>query len=34
MSNEEMVTSVPAAGVMEASKAMLQKQLYAIFNTK
>ena len=31
MSNEEMVTSVPAAGVMEASRAMLQKQLYAIF---
>jgi uncharacterized protein YciI len=31
MSEEEMITSVPAAGVMEASRAMLQKQLYAIF---
>jgi uncharacterized protein YciI len=31
MSEEEMITSVPAAGVMDASRAMLQKQLYAIF---
>lgn len=31
MSDEENVTSVPAAAVLEASKAMLQKQLYAIF---
>lgn len=31
MSEEETFTSVPKAGVMEASKAMLQKQLYAVF---
>lgn len=31
MSNEDSFTSVPKAGVMEASKAMLQKQLYAVF---
>ena len=29
----EPLTSVPAAEVKEASKAMLQKQLYAIFTT-
>lgn len=33
MSAEENITSVPAAGVLEASKAMLQKQLYAIFTS-
>ena len=31
MSADENPRSVPAAGVLEASKAMLQKQLYAIF---
>ena len=31
MSAEEIVTAVPVAAVMEASKAMLQKQLFAIF---
>jgi uncharacterized protein YciI len=31
MSEEENPKSVPAAGVLEASKEMLQKQLYAIF---
>ena len=29
----DIVTSVPAGDVKEASKAMLQKQLYAIFTT-
>lgn len=31
MKDEEQFTSVPKAGVMEASQAMLQKQLYAVF---
>jgi len=31
--SDENPTIVPAAGVLEASKAMLQKQLYAIFTT-
>ncbi|WP_121062471.1 YciI family protein [Chachezhania antarctica] len=31
MSDEDNPTSVPAAGVLEASQGMLQKQLYAIF---
>ncbi len=31
MSADDNPKSVPAAGVLEASKAMLQKQLYAIF---
>lgn len=31
MSDETSFTSVPKAGVMEASKAMLQQQLYAVF---
>lgn len=30
MSKDESIKSVPVAGVMEASRAMLQKQLYAI----
>jgi len=33
MSEEDNPASVPAAGVLEASKGMLQKQLYAIFTT-
>lgn len=33
MSDDDNPTSVPAAGVLEASKGMLQKQLYAIFTT-
>jgi uncharacterized protein len=31
MSEQEHIPSVPVAAVMEASKAMLQKQLFAIF---
>lgn len=31
MSEQEIIPSVPVAAVMEASGAMLQKQLYAIF---
>ena len=31
--SEENPKSVPAAGVLEASKGMLQRQLYAIFTT-
>ena len=31
--SEEVLKSVPVAAVLEASKAMLQKQLYAIFTT-
>jgi len=33
MSDTDNPKSVPAAGVKEASKAMLQKQLYAVFTT-
>lgn len=33
MSEEDNPTAVPAAAVRDASKAMLQKQLYAIFTT-
>lgn len=33
MSNDENPKSVPVAAVLEASKQMLQKQLYAIFTT-
>jgi uncharacterized protein YciI len=33
MSDKETLRSVPAAAVKEASAAMLQKQLYAIFTT-
>jgi hypothetical protein len=33
MSDADNPLSVPASGVKEASKAMLQKQLYAIFTT-
>ncbi|WP_233270608.1 YciI family protein [Chachezhania sediminis] len=33
MAEEDNPKSVPAAGVLEASKGMLQKQLYAIFTT-
>lgn len=33
MSEDENPTAVPTAAVMEASQAMLQKQLYAIFTT-
>lgn len=33
MSDEENPASVPAAAVIDASKEMLQKQLYAIFTT-
>lgn len=33
MSAEENPTSVPVAAVLDASKEMLQKQLYAIFTT-
>jgi uncharacterized protein YciI len=33
MSDEDNPTAVPAAAVLDASKAMLQKQLYAIFTT-
>jgi uncharacterized protein YciI len=33
MSGEQNPKSVPAAAVLEASKEMLQKQLYAIFTT-
>lgn len=33
MSDEENPKSVPAAAVLEASKGMLQKQLFAIFTT-
>lgn len=33
MNDEETPKAVPAAAVLDASKAMLQKQLYAIFTT-
>ncbi len=33
MSSDDNPTSVPAAAVLEASKEMLQKQLYAIFTS-
>lgn len=33
MSDDDNPASVPSAGVLDASKGMLQKQLYAIFTT-